>query len=1131
MKNRINTLSLRVIKKSYKRFFSLAILSFLGVGVFVGINMASPDMMVSLDTYYDQNNMYDLKIISTLGLTKDDVTSIQSLNKDFEVYGLHSKDIEIQTQDSSAVIRLMEINENINKIRVTEGRMPQKSNEVLVEDGALKKGKLKIGDVINTGLPDTDSSLNTKEFKIVGVVSSPVYILNGNGNLNRGTTTLSNGSVTFYAYVLKDTFNMDYFTEIDIAVKNNFITDSEEYNTLIKNAKEQIEQIKLEREIARKQELLNEAHEKINKEESGYLEQFKGAKEQLDEAEEKIKNGEYLLSTAEKELKLLKKQLDEKEEELQNAYSKLEEGQLELENGKTQIDAGIEEINNKVSEYGLNYEDIILIKDAIQDRKITQEEFKMILPKDIKYYDEIIKIVDYTYENNYYEEFKNYIDSIDKETFISLIPTSINNYNEVVEYLRNFNTEKLKNDIIDFCLDSNNIEKLKEAIPKQVLGYDRIINALSNYQIKIDNVNKLFNGVTEIQNGLNKYNEGTAFLQETKEKLDEGYNELLKYKNQYKYGVQEFNKGKEEFDSGLDLYNTNLAEYNAKLNEFEENIKKARETANGIPKANWYINERKDSNDYNTFIESSNSVDNLSIIFPTIFYAVAIFISLLSMSRMAIEDRGELGALKSLGFANFDIRKKYIIYSLLATVFGGILGEICGLVFLPSVIFNTYKIMFDVPVFKLSSEIMPAIIGMSISIICICGATIITINGLIKEKTTELLRPKAPLKGKKILLENVSFIWKKLKFSNKITIRNIFRYKKRVAMTTLGIMGCTVLLLSGYAIKDSIVNIAEKHFTEIFLYDDFIIMDGQQTKEELDNIFNKKYIDSRIDTKLTTVGINTKTAYLVIPDDSNKLDDIIKLIDYETDEQVKLEKGKVVITSKLAKILKVKENDKLEFTDAENKKHSFIISGIVKNYVGHYVYMDKETYEENIGKFSIDCVYVKLNDTTTEDLVLKDLLKNNHVLTFSSAREQTERVSQMFKSLDTIVLILVVFAGALSFVVLYNLSYINISERQREIATLKVLGFNHKEIDSYIIKEEVFITSLGIFLGLFSGTWFAMKIIETLELEVVQFIKQITPFSYCITVFFMILFALVVNIKVHYTLKKIDMIESLKSIE
>ena len=1131
MKNRIHTLSIRVIKKTYKRFLSLAILSFLGVGVFVGINMSSPDMMASLDTYYDQNNMYDIKIISTLGLTEDDVTKIKNLNQDFDVYGLHSKDIELQTQDKSAVIRLMEINENINKIRVTEGRMPQNSSEILVEEGAIKKGKLKIGDTINTGLPDDDNTLNVKDFKIVGVVSSPVYILNGNGNLNRGTTTLGYGSVTFYAYVLKETFKMDYYTEIDLTVKNDYITETDEYKKLIKNAKEQIEQIQEEREIARKQELLNDANKKIDQEESGYLEQFKDAKNKLNDAEEQLKSGEHLLSISEKELKLAKQQLDEKEEELQNAYKKLEEGEKELENFKAKIDAGIEEINNNVSKYGLVYEDILVIKDVIEDRIITQDEFKAILPKNLKYYNEIIQIVNYVYENNHYEEFKQFIDNIDKEPLIQIIPKSIKNYNEVVEYLRTFNTEKLKNDIIDYFLDRNNIEKIKQKIPTYILGYDRIIKALTNYQIKLDNATKLFNGVTEIKNGLNKYNEGLILLQENKKKLDDGKNELFKYKKEYENGLNEFNKGKKEYNNGLDLYNTNLAEYNAKLNEFEENIKKARENANTIPKANWFINERKDTNDYNTFIDSSNSVNNLSIIFPTIFFVVAIFISLISMSRMAIEDRGEIGTLKSLGFSNVDIRKKYIIYSLFATLFGGILGEAFGLILLPRVIFNTYRIMFDVPVFTLSNEIMPAIKGLTISIICICGATIITINGLIKEKTTELLRPKAPLKGKKILLEKIKFIWKRLKFSNKITIRNIFRYKKRVAMTTLGIMGCTVLLITGYAIKDSIVNIAQKHFSEIFLYDDFIVMDGQQTKEELDNIFSKNYIDKRVDAKFNTIKFDTKTAFLVVPEDVNKVDDLIKLTDKETNQKVNLERGKVVVTSKLAKALKVKENDTLEFTDTENKKHSFIISGIVKNYVGHYVYMDKETYEERINKYSIDCVYIKLNDTITEELALKDILKNKHVLTFSSAKEQTQRVSQMFKSLDNIVLILVVLSGALSFVVLYNLSYINISERQREIATLKVLGFNHKEIDSYIIKEEVLITLLGIFLGLFTGTWFSIKIIETVELEMVEFIKQITPFSYCITVVFMIVFALIVNIKVHYKLKKIDMIESLKSIE
>lgn len=1088
MKNRIITLSIRQIIKTYKRFLSLAILSFLGVGVFVGIKMASPDMIASLDTYYDSNNMYDIKVISTLGLTNKDILSLQNLNTDFNVYGLHSKDIEIKTQDTNVVIRLMEINDNVNKIQITKGRMPEKSNEILVEDFMLDKAKLKIGDIISLDNFDEDNTLNSKEFKIVGTVRSPIYIINGSGNLNRGNTTVGNGNVNFYAYALDKTFNMDYYTEIYLTVENNYLTDSEEYNNLIGKAKEQINLIKYEREVARKQELLNEANNKINEEELKYLDQFKNAKKQLDEAENEIKNGEQLLFSSEKELENAKQQLDEKSEEINNAYSQLEDAKIKLEEGKQKLDSGIEEINNKVSKYGWQYENIVTIKNAVERRDITREEFKSIIPNNLTYYDTIIKIIDYAYDNNYYTEFKKFLDNEDTQKFINLIKELIDKYADTVDAL----------------------------------------NTLKTY---INNVKQLFNGINEIENGLITYNESIATLNKTEEKLDEGYNEFLKYQNEYQKGLQDFNKGKDEYNKGLELYNSNLAEYNARFNEFEENIKKAREDANTIPKADWFINTRKDNNDYNTFIDCSESVDNLSVVFPTIFFAVAIFISLLSMSRMAMEDRTEIGALKSLGYNNLRIRSKYIIYSLLATFLGGILGEICGLVFLPNVIFNTYKIMFDVPVFIYSKEIMPAIIGMIISIICICGATILTINGLIKEKTTELLRPKAPLKGKQILLEKISFIWKKIKFSNKITIRNILRYKKRIGMTVLGIIGCTTLLLSGYAIKDSIVNIADKHFTEVFTYDDVIALDGKQTKEELDDIFAKSTIKSRLDVKMVNVKLKNKSAGLIVPEDVNKIDEIIKLNDKETKDRVYIQKGEVIITSKLAKTLKLKENDTIEFQDADNNTYKFKISGISQSYVGHYIYMDKETFEKNIDKFNVNSSFIKLADDANEDSVLKELLKNEHVLTFSSASENRERVSKMFLSLDNIVLILVVFSGVLSFVVLYNLSYINISERQREIATLKVLGFNHKEIDSYILKEEVIITVIGIILGLLTGTWFGMTIVETIELEIVEFIKNITPLSYVFTIAFMVLFAVIVNIKVHFTLKKINMIESLKSVE
>ena len=612
--------------------------------------------------------------------------------------------------------------------------------------------------------------------------------------------------------------------------------------------------------------------------------------------------------------------------------------------------------------------------------------------------------------------------------------------------------------------------------------------------------------------------------------LENGKKEYEEYLNYYSSAIYQLENGKKEYEENLNKYNKNLEEYNTRKFDFEENIKNAREKINNIEYPKWYIYNRLDDSDYVSFLSSIESIENVSLIFPVVFFGVAIFISLISMSRMAFENRSEIGTLKSLGFNNNEIRFKYVVYSLLATLVGAALGATVGYFLLPRIIFNTYGILFEIPVFIYSSDIIQVFIGIILSMLCICGATIFTINSLIKEKTTILLRPKAPLKGKKILLERIKGVWNRFSFSNKVTIRNIFRYKKRVCMTILGIVGCTAVLLSGYAIRDSVVNLVATHFEEIFRYDDSVYVNDKISKEEVDKIFASSSIKEKLYTSVQTVKFKSSELELIAFYDESKLSKIITLKDKSSEEELKLQDNKIIVTSKFAKVHKINVNDIIEISDVNNKKYSFEVSGIAQNYLGNFIFMNRKTYEDNFEKYKTNMVYLKI-DEKEEEKIISELLENTNVLGVSSTSDTLERLNGIFGSLDTIVLILVIFSGALAFVVLYNLSYINISERQREIATLKVLGFYPKEIDSYILKEEIIITILGVILGIIVGTWFGGIIVETVEIDMAQFIKKITLASYIKTILFMILFTVIVNIRVHFVLKKINMIESLKSVE
>ena len=497
---------------------------------------------------------------------------------------------------------------------------------------------------------------------------------------------------------------------------------------------------------------------------------------------------------------------------------------------------------------------------------------------------------------------------------------------------------------------------------------------------------------------------------------------------------------------------------------------------------------------------------------------------------MVEDDRGEIGTLKSLGFSNKHIRRKYLLYSGFATLSGSVIGSIFGIVILPDVVFNIYKILFDVPIFKYDYNLTNIIIGTLLALVCICGTTIITIRKVVKEKPSELMRPKAPTNGKRVILERIPFIWNKINFSNKITIRNLFRYKKRVFMMIIGILGCTSLLLAGFGIRDAIVEIPTRQYNDVFHFNDMVYL-NEIDKSVADDIF-KEDIKNRLDTMMiTSYEVDKTSIYLMVIENEDDIKNVLNINDINTSKKLSLESNKVIISDKLSDLTKNKVNDNIMLKSPTGNKYKFNVSGVFKNYAGHYVIMNKSTYEKQLGEYKINASYINLNNIKNEEKVIKRLIDNENVISVMSLKSTIKSVDNMLKSLNSVVLILIILSGLLSFVILYNLSYINVSERKREIATLKVLGFTDKEVDNYIVKETIILTIIGIILGLVFGIFLTRIIVNTIEISQVRFLRDIKLLSYLVTSGFILGFTFIVNFITHFALKKIDMIESLKSVE
>lgn len=1002
-KNHIKTNSFRTIKKSFPRFLSLIVMSMLGTMVYIGLQATSPDMLKTLDNYWDDTNTYDIKIISSKGLISDDIEELKKVKNIKDVEGIYSKDVLIENGNEQYVLNVSSLPTIINNIELIDGRLPKKENEIVVEENFILKNDYQIGDIII--LDNTE--LNTKEATIVGTIKSPLYFNNAKVNQNRGTTLIGTGIINYYSYMLSSNFNVDYYTAIYLTIKNakQEITSKESYEKLVTTAQKNIDKIKSAQEENRYNNIYEEANKELIDKENEATKKLNNAKKKLDDTKETLAKS--------------KKELDNAKNELDKAKKQLSTAKKQLDNSKTQF-------NNNLKQYNINF----------------------------------------------------------------------NNLNSSINTLNN---------------NISKIENTMNTLDKSSSEYQTYQSQLTSLNQQLQLLNTLSSTKTTLVTAEKTYN--------------------MNYSN-YQASYNEYISGLNSYNTGLKKYNEGLEEYNKSVQEVNDEFTKARAELNNISKPEWYIYNRNDDQTYSSYVDQTISIKNLSAIFPMVFYGVAILVSLISMNRMVEDDRNEIGTLKSLGFSSKSIITKYVLFSLLATLIGGGVGITLGLTAIPYLIFVIYKLLFILPNFSIGLNLEISITGLLIAIICTCGASIITAKKVLKEKPANLMRPKAPASGKKILLEKITPVWHHLNFSNKITIRNIFRYKKRVFVTVFGITGCTALMLCGFGIKDSIVDITNMQYGNTFTYD-ATVYTNDLNLDDLSEIFTDDKIKEYIVAEQLSATLNESTISMIVTDSNDSLSKVTNLIDYKTEKKVSLKNNKVIITDKLADLHNIKVGDKIKILDSNKNSYSFEVSDIVKNYIGHYIYMDKNTLENNDKEYKPNIVYLNTKKISKKEKssISKELIKNDSILNVVHTDVLMDSTKDMLDSLDKIIAVLIVLAASLSFVVLYNLSNINITERKREIATLKVLGFYDKEVDNYITKENLILTIIGIALGLGFGYFLTNITIGTVEMENTRFLREISLKSYIYTSIISIMFTFIVNFVTHFSLKKIDMIESLKSVE
>ena len=1083
MKKALNKDILRDILKSKGRYFSIMLIVALGVAFFSGIKVSPKVMRNTVDDYYDEYNFMDVEIISTLGLTEDDVKAIKKLDTVEGVFPTYSMDVITNVKDQDRVLKVHALptddlsNDNkdyINRVKLIKGRLPKNSGECVVLKPKYDHLNLKIGKTlkIKSGTEDKLSeNLKKDNYKIVGLVETPYYL-----SYEFGNSSIGSGSVDGIMLVPQNDFKTEAYTEMYITAKGAKEQTSfyQDYKDTVKKTEDQIDKITDERIEHRYNEVVGEATDELNKAKKEYNDKKKETEDKINKAEKELKDGKQKIKDGKQELKTKKA---ETKKQIKDGFKKLDLAEEQLKSGRKQYEAAKKEFESKKqqanSQISSAESQLAPLKSSISSLKsnISGLESQLSNP------------------------------SISEEEKATLTRT-ISKYRENLSALEGqYNAGYAK------------IQSIKNQIKSGERKLARTKSELDRNQRKIKTErSKLY---TMEEKAEKEFKKAEEELVKNEKKLVDSEKELEKAKNEAK---DEFKKAEKD------------------LKEAEDEIKK-------IEKPEWYVLNRDKQYSAAEYGGCADSIDALAGIFPVFFVLVAALVALTTMTRMVDEQRINIGTLKGLGYTPGMIAKKYIVYAMSASAIGSIIGLIVGYTVFPTIIYNAYAIMYTVPKVELRTDLFITVLSIATSIFVTTFAAFAACRRELIEAPAILMRPKAPKNGKRILLERIGFVWNRIGFIWKVTLRNIFRYKKRFLMTVLGISGCTALILTGFGVRDSIQMIVDVQFGELNKYSMTASYDSDEKTEDVEYlkslISNEKGVKEigMFHNQNAKVMINNKEkeVTVVIPENKNTFKDFIELRERKSHTPIKLDNKGIVISEKAARNLDAKVGDKVKILNENDVSAEAVISGITENYVNHYIYMTNDYYKELFNRNAdSNRIYGVLDDSITIDQedkmaskIIDSTCANGTVFTTGIK----DGFSDTIKSLNYVVLLMIVSAGALAFVVLYNLSNVNISERIREIATIKVLGFYDKEVSAYIYRENVILTLIGAVVGLGLGVILHQFIMITVEVENMMFGRLINPLSYAAAFILTIVMGTIVNLVMNKKLKKIEMVESLKSVD
>ncbi len=1166
------------IRRSLGRFLSIFFIVAIGVAFFSGIRATEPDMRYSGDKYFDDNHLMDIQVRSTLGLSENDVKALKAVEGVGKVEAGYSVDALCMKNDSQVAVHIMSILPTLNTLTVENGRLPEAEDECVIDADFLPGSGYQIGDVIQISSGTDDAiteTLTTDQFKIVGTVSSPCYISFGRGSTNIGT-----GSVEGFISVSEDSFKMDVYTELYVAASGakELIAFTDEYDERVSEVVKNVEGIKEEQQKARREEIVNEARSELEDGRKELEDAKKKAGEELAEAKKQLDDGRGKLNSG-------REQIVSSRTELENSRATLISGQNELSANCAALDAQQTELNGKQAELNVQKEELNKQQASLDVQRTPLEEKQaqidiqreQLNQKQAELDQAKVLVTQLRSENEgLYTEVATLTAAIENlQTEISVLQEELNRLDpgileeaERIEELHALMSEKTQEMgtaqtqvDTDHAQIAANTAVIGEVQPTLEPGQQQINTgsaALEAAQKELDKGWEMVNagqqaidgywkqlnaGQQQILDGQVQIDAAKAQLEAVRIQIDAGWVQLTQGESQLAEAENEIAKNEQALNNAQKEYNTEKSKSDTKIAEAEADIKDAEKEISKIENAKWYIYDREHLSDYSGYGENADRMRAIGKVFPVLFFLVAALISLTTMTRMVEEQRTQIGTLKALGYGRFSIAAKYWGYAFLATVTGCVLGVLFGEKVFPYIIIYAYGIIYrHMDTFVIPYDLGYALMASLTAMVCTVLATVFSCYKELREQAAELMRPPTPKQGKRVLLEQVPVIWGKLSFTWKATIRNLVRYKKRFFMTIFGISGCMALLLVGFGLKDSIFNIGVLQYHELQLHDGNIILNTDASKEVQTAAIQELKKDSRVKGTAMNLlkqveignGKEWKDVYLNVAENTKEFSDFVIFRDRLTKENYLLDDEGVILTEKMAKQLDVEPGDTIYMKDDVKGEIPYTISAVCENYLQHFVYMTSDLYEKGYKEApEYNSVYFAVKEGEKDQIqaVGEEVLREEGALSVSYATGIESQLDDMLGSLNIVIVVLVISAGMLAFVVLYNLNNINITERKRELATLKVLGFYPMEVAEYVYRENIILTIIGGLVGMILGKLLHRFIIITVEVESTMFGRNIDISSFVYGFLITVGFSVLVNAVMYFKLKKIDMVESLKSVE